>query len=238
MEVKRFIRDYWDRRGKSYDRSPGHVGLEDVWMDLFSKVFKGRKRILDVGTGTGFVASILSRLGHEVVGLDISRGMLEVARRKCDVELVMGDAEDLPFDDGSFDAVVCRHLIWTLPNPKKALKEWARVAREKVVVIDGKWLDSSISTRVRKAIGRILIGIYERRNPLKGFHYRRQIRKFLPYYGGAETGEIVEMFKSAGLRPRIWDLMWIRDLQARNMPFVYRFVWTKRDYFLVEGLKL
>jgi ubiquinone/menaquinone biosynthesis C-methylase UbiE len=242
MDVKRRIKEYWDNRGESYDRSPGHVCLPDVWRKVLSEVFDGKMRILDVGTGTGFLALILAELGHEVVGLDLSEGMLRVARKKAEqrglkIQFKLGDAENLPFKDESFDAVICRHLIWTLPNPKSALEEWARVARRKVIVIDGKWMDSSISTRVRKFFSRILIGIYERRNPFRYFHYRKDINKVLPFYGGAELRVLLDMFESAGLNPNVRDLMWIREMQMRDMPFVYRIAWTKRDYFMIEGVK-
>jgi ubiquinone/menaquinone biosynthesis C-methylase UbiE len=242
MDVKRRIKEYWDNRGESYDRSPGHVCLPDIWRKVLSEVFDGKMRILDVGTGTGFLALILAELGHEVVGLDLSEGMLRVARKKAKqrglkIQFKLGDAENLPFKDESFDAVICRHLIWTLPNPKRALEEWARVARRKVIVIDGKWMDSSIGTRVRKFFGRILIGVYERRNPFKNFHYRRNINKVLPFYGGAELRVLLDMFESAGLNPNVRDLMWIREMQMRDMPFVYRIAWTKRDYFMIEGVK-
>jgi len=242
MDVKRLIKDYWDSRGESYDRSPGHVCLPDVWRSILSDVFDSTMSILDVGTGTGFLALILAELGHEVVGLDISEGMLRAARRKAEqrklkIKFVLGDAENLPFEDESFDAVICRHLIWTLPNPKVALSEWARVARRKGVVIDGRWTDSSPITRVRRFFGRILIGIYERRNPFRQIHYRREINKHLPFYGGAEMNVMLDMFRSVGLRPKVRDLMWVRDLQMKDMPFVYRIAWTKREYFMIEGFK-
>ncbi len=116
MDVKRRIKEYWDNRGESYDRSPGHVCLPDIWRKVLSEVFDGKMRILDVGTGTGFLALILAELGHEVVGLDLSEGMLRVARKKAKqrglkIQFKLGDAENLPFKDESFDAVICRHLI-------------------------------------------------------------------------------------------------------------------------------
>ncbi len=242
MNVKALIKEYWDSRGESYDRSPGHVCLPEVWRAILRDVFNSNIRILDVGTGTGFLALILAELGHDVVGLDISKAMLRVARRKAErkglnIKFVLGDAENLPFENESFDAVICRHLVWTLPNPNLALAEWARVARERVVVIDGKWMDTSLSTKLRKFFGRILIGLYERRNPFKQFHYRKEINKALPFYGGAETDVMLEMFRSIGLKPKVRDLMWIKELQTKDMPFVYRIAWVKRDYFMIEGFK-
>ena len=131
MDVKRLIKEYWDSRGDSYDKSPGHVCLPDVWRSILSDVFDSKMRILDVGTG--FLALILAELGHEVVGLDISDGMLSVARKKAEqrglrIQFKLGDAENLPFKDDSFDAVICRHLIWTLPN-RSPLREHLGILR-------------------------------------------------------------------------------------------------------------
>lgn len=90
------------------------------------KIGETAKKVLDIGTGTGFLSIMLAEMGYEVVGLDISEEMLKRARNKAvdrgvKVEFKLGDAEDLPFDAGSFDAVVNRAVLWTLPDPKKRL---------------------------------------------------------------------------------------------------------------------
>lgn len=245
MYVKEEIRKYWNSRGKDYDKSPGHSGLPEVWKDILAGVFEGKMKILDVGTGTGFLALILTELGHDVVGIDLSEGMLEVAREKAEkfglkIEFKIGDAENLPFGDGSFDAVVCRHVLWTLPNPQRAIEEWCRVVREggKVVVIDGKWLGNSITARFRRFVGQIGIAVYERRNPWKGYHYRKEISKMLPFCSGSDPENVVELFRNAGLSNiSIKDLSWIRELMMHNQPLVYRFAWSGRKYFMIEGFK-
>lgn len=83
-----------------------------------------RRTILDVSCGTGFLSLLLAELGHFVVGLDLTEGMLEVHRRQArarglDITMVRGDAEDPPPGLGSFDAVVPRHLLWTLLRPQR-----------------------------------------------------------------------------------------------------------------------
>lgn len=244
MDVKEKIREYWDSRCTSYDRSPGHVALPELWKEFLSKLFERKMRVLDVGTGTGFIALLLAELGHEVVGVDISEGMLKVARDKAkkagvDVEFMQGDAEELPFDDESFDAVISRHLLWTLPNPKRAVEEWARVVRGrgKVIAIDGRWHAVSPKARLRRFIGRMGIAIYERRIPWRG-HYSREINNMLPFYGGSRPEKIVELFKGAGLTDiSVIDLRWIRERMLESQPFIYRFAWNGREYFAVTGLK-
>jgi len=244
-DVKEHIRSYWDSRGESYDKSPGHASLPEVWKDVLASVFKRKLRILDVGTGTGFLALILAELGHEVVGVDLSRGMLEVAREKVrkagiDVEFRLGDAENLPFSDASFDAVICRHLLWTLPDPQKAIREWSRVVRGggKVVAIDGRWFDTSGFAKLGRFVGRVGIALYERRNPWKNYHYRKKINRMLPLHSGSDPDKVIKMFGDAGLSGiSVKDLSWIRKMMLRERPFVYRLAWSGKEYFMVVGVK-
>jgi ubiquinone/menaquinone biosynthesis C-methylase UbiE len=93
--------------------------------------------ILDLGTGPGYVALELSRPGHRVVGLDLSRGMLRQAASERDrhdgvtgrVSLVQGDAQALPFADGSFDGVTAQSVIYLVPDRERLLHEVVRVLR-------------------------------------------------------------------------------------------------------------
>lgn len=88
--------------------------------------------VLDVATGTGAVAAeLLLRKGCRVVGLDQSAEMLAVARRRLppEVELVQGDAEHLPFEDSTFDALTFTYLLRYVDDPAAALCELARVVK-------------------------------------------------------------------------------------------------------------
>ncbi len=170
---------------------------------------------------------ILAELGHDVVGLDISRDTLKVAlekakKRRLNVQFKLGDAENLPFKDNSFDAVICRHLIWTLPNPKKAISEFARVSRHKVVIIDGKCMDKSLIAKFRRGFEKLLISLYAKRNPFRDFHCQKDINESLPFYSGTKPETIVEIFKEIGLKPYVADLSCIRDLLRRDLPIVYK----------------
>ena len=84
--------------------------------------------MLDVATGPGYVAERAQARGALPVGIDIAEGMLEAARqRHPDLRFVRADAEQLPFDDGSFEAVVGGFVVNHLPNPERAVAEAARV---------------------------------------------------------------------------------------------------------------
>ena len=95
------------------------------------------KRVLDVATGTGMVALALAARGCEVVGLDQSEQMLAGARAKLDarpqlagrVRLVRGEAEQLPFADGEFDALTFTYLLRYVDDRAATMAELARVVR-------------------------------------------------------------------------------------------------------------
>lgn len=145
----------WEAEAAAYDTAPRHGILHDdewiAWRRLVAAVLGDPKhsdvrpqRVLDVGTGTGLLALIAAELGHEVTGVDLSAAMLSAARRKAaeaglSIVWRVADAESLPADIGGFDAIVCRHLVWTLPHPDRALASWLAAARPGglVAIVDG-----------------------------------------------------------------------------------------------------
>lgn len=152
-KIKEEIAQYWNTRGGVYDTQPGH-GLKSAeekteWLKFLKSVVPAdAKRILDVGGGTGFLTLLLAELGYNVKSIDLSEGMQNDAKRKAiegnltdRVEFAIADAEKTGEPDNSFDVVVNRHLLWTLPHPSEAVDEWLRVVKPggKVIVIDGDW---------------------------------------------------------------------------------------------------
>jgi demethylmenaquinone methyltransferase/2-methoxy-6-polyprenyl-1,4-benzoquinol methylase len=122
--------------GPTYDRYAALLsfGQDPRWRRfLVSRVQADRDdRVLDVATGTGAVAlELLRQKGCTVVGLDQSREMLAVARRRLPpgVELAEGEADRLPFPDGSFDALTFTYLLRYVDDPGATLGELARVVR-------------------------------------------------------------------------------------------------------------
>ena len=243
--IKEKVRDYWDGRGRFYDSVPGHGSREKeriAWLREFRNVFgEDKKRVLDIGTGTGFLALLLADFGHDVTGIDMSDGMLSVAKEKAQdiglkIHFERGDAENLPFDDQTFDGVVCRHLLWTLPKPEKAISEWIRVTKQggKVTVIDGVW-DRGIERYISR-VGWILhVAIKEKRNLVKSYHYPKEVRNKLPYVKGIAGAEIASFLSNFGLEEiSVTDLGYLREIQKKYLPWYLKFSYSFPT-FLVSG---
>jgi demethylmenaquinone methyltransferase / 2-methoxy-6-polyprenyl-1,4-benzoquinol methylase len=107
------------------------AGLDRRWRRLTAQAaVRPGDRVLDACCGTGDLALEALKAGGDVVGLDFSARMLERARRKSDeVEWVQGDVTELPYEDGSFDAVTVGFGIRNVPELEAGLRELARVLR-------------------------------------------------------------------------------------------------------------
>jgi ubiquinone/menaquinone biosynthesis C-methylase UbiE len=88
------------------------------------------KRLLDVGCGTGHLAATAAKRGAEAEGIDFAGTMVATsAANYPEVKFTIGDAEDLPYEDGSFDCVACSFGLLHMPHPEKVMKEAYRVLR-------------------------------------------------------------------------------------------------------------
>ena len=147
--VKQQVATHWDRRAPTFDEDFGHSirtpEERAAWNRILDLVVGNRAALdaLDAGCGTGFLAFELTARGHRVTGVDFSPAMIGQARRKAGalgvtVRFEEGDVEQLPFTSASFDLVISRHVLWTLPHPEAAIDEWIRVLRPggRLVVVD------------------------------------------------------------------------------------------------------
>lgn len=124
-------RRIWDEAAPSYDASMAI--LERIWFGGGREWLGARAhgRVLEVAVGTG--SNVLRFPPDAVVtGIDLSPAMLEQARRRLAAAgrvatLLEADAESLPFDDGSFDTVVCALGLCSIPHPARAIGEMHRV---------------------------------------------------------------------------------------------------------------
>ena len=160
MEAARAnIAAYWETLSATYDDAPDHrlrgAAERDAWLQLLQSILPtAPARVLDLGTGTGFLALLLAELGHEVLGIDLAPGMIALARGKAAAlptppQFAVGDAGAPAVAAGTFDVVISRHLLWTLPDPLGALRNWRRALRPdgQLVIIDGLWATGQSANR-------------------------------------------------------------------------------------------
>ena len=120
-------------------------GIDVKWRKKVVKLVNdiNPETILDIATGTGDLAINLAKTNAtKIVGLDISDGMLEVGRHKIKknqldstIEMILGDSEDLPFSDNSFDAVTVAFGVRNFEHLEKGLAEILRVLKPKGIFV-------------------------------------------------------------------------------------------------------
>lgn len=145
------IEEYWTKRAKSYSeevRFEMEHENERRWMEVLQRYLKGipGKRVLDIGTGPGFFAIGLTKRGYQVTAVDYTWKMLEEAKKNAGaladkIDFWQMDAQNLDFEDASFDAIVTRNLTWNLERPGDAYREWHRVLKKGGVLLnfDAGW---------------------------------------------------------------------------------------------------
>lgn len=248
--VKQKISQYWDKSATTYDNSYGH-GLKsdlekELWLDLLARNIQlpHGAEILDVGCGTGFLSLLLAELGFKVTGLDLSEEMRHQAKAKAghagfDIRFMSGDAEAPPFPERSFDAVISRHVAWTLPDPQSALVNWGKLIRPggSVIIIDGVWTPRCLGSFLRflAADGvRLLQG--KLGHLLWARKYAR--KSDLPLYGGAEPEKVMKLVEETGFSRGWIDRMEpILTHERRNGPLEYRISYGKNRRYLIGGIR-
>lgn len=125
---KELERSGWQAKAEAYDKFAGKVTAQAVEVLLDAAAITGAKHVLDVACGPGYGAGGAAARGATAVGVDFAPSMVAVASKKFpDAEFREGDGESLPFDDGSFDAVICLFGLLHMPEPEKAITEAYRV---------------------------------------------------------------------------------------------------------------
>jgi ubiquinone/menaquinone biosynthesis C-methylase UbiE len=170
------LRKAWDKGAKTYDKQMG-------WAER--RIFGGGNRewacsraqgeMLEVAVGTGLNLPLYDS-GVNVTGIELSKEMLERARRRAakhdlEADLREGDAHALPFDNASFDTVVCTFALCEIPDVPQAVAEMKRVLKPggNLVLVDHVRSKSRAVFVIQKAIEQLsarLFGDYQTRRPL------------------------------------------------------------------------
>jgi len=180
----------------------------------------GADHVLDVATGTGLVAAeLVDRTGCRVTGIDQSPEMLAAARvRVADrgladrIDLVLGEAERLPFPDGAFDGLTVTYLLRYVEDPGATLHELVRVVRPGATVASLEfgvppWRPARWAWNAYTAVGLPLAGLLAGAEWYRVGRFLR--RSILDFYDRYPLPRLLDLHRAAGLR----------DLRVRRLSF-------------------
>ncbi|WP_244928119.1 class I SAM-dependent methyltransferase [Nocardioides sp. W7] len=194
-DVQQVMNEYWSVRSGPYDDYQQRADRRDddlaAWREVYAAALgESPLDVLDVGTGSGYVACVLADLGHRVTGVDLAEGMLERARAHADrmaspPAFLLGDAVAPPFPAASFDAVVNRYVAWTLREPDTALANWMTLLRPggTLAVVDSNWFADGLHVGASDAFLR---------------SYDEHVRQALPLAEAASIEPVAERVRAAG----------------------------------------
>lgn len=231
-QQKKRIRENWNKHAEDYDDQYQH-GIKSeaeraAWKELLRDLVGDTpKKILDVGAGTGFLSCFFAELGHDVTGIDLSPGMLAVARRKAErdglkINFKEGDAENTGEATEAYDIVVNRHLLWAMPHPQDAVNEWARVLKKggKLIIIDGDWHYNLPKNNIKIFLGDILTLFAEHKNRFK--QDRPHSTEGLPMTVPENAKNAPELVRKSGLKVSITGADAVEAAEKANMPLRHR----------------
>jgi len=153
---KEQVAKMFDTISKEYDGLNRVIsfGIDVKWRKKVVAIVKNQhpKTILDIATGTGDLAINLAETNAEkIIGLDISSGMLDVGKEKIKakklndtIEMILGDSENMPFDDNSFDAITVAFGVRNFETLENGLKEILRVLKPGGIFVI---LETSVPTK-------------------------------------------------------------------------------------------
>jgi S-adenosylmethionine-dependent methyltransferase len=212
-------REYEGRYQSGYREEIQNAIVFDTLNDLLKNE---SLRILDAGGGTGFYSIPYAAKGHDVVILDISEKMLEIAESKVSklgiqdkVEILLGDMEKIEMPDASFDVVFCHLALCHVNEPAKALSEFSRLLRKDglfSLIVENK-LFYSISKAFQGDVSEALRRLKENKLTVTVPELGR-LRTF-------ERNELLALLERVGLKPvRILGLRIFSDylLYAHKAP--------------------
>ena len=194
----------FDVAAEAYDRFMGRYSrsLSPQLADLAG--VRAGQRVLDVGCGPGALTTeLVGRLGADAVAAaDPSEPFVEAARRRHPgVEVAVAGAEDLPFEDGAFDAALAQLVVSFMSDPVAGLVEMRRVTRAGGIVAACVW------------------DLAGGPSPLTPFW--RGVAEVIPDardesgMAGAREGQLAALFESAGLDDVVGDELWVHGEHAR-----------------------
>lgn len=180
------VRQSFTTQAQAFAANPWVTDEDRIHRLVSAARLQGNERVLDIATGPGYIAEAFARAAREAVGVDLTDAMLAIAQKRTqergvsNVSFRAADAQNLPFENGAFDVVVCRLALHHLQNPISVLREMARACRTggKVVIED----------------------IYASEHPARAAYQDRwEILRDPSHVRALPLSELLQLFRDAGL---------------------------------------
>ena len=152
-------RQIWDQAAATFDDEPDH-GLRDpsvrrAWLARLSQWLPAPPAtVLDIGCGTGSLSLLLAEMGHQVTGVDLSPAMVARAQAKTlaaghQIPFQVMDAANPQLPARHFNVLLCRHLLWALPDLAAVLRRWVDLVEPggRLVLVEGYWQSGGLHAR-------------------------------------------------------------------------------------------
>ena len=228
---------YWTRRAAGYsevNQAELATSQREKWSRCLhaeiSRCFPGtppeQLHVLDIGTGPGFFAILLSEAGCDVTAVDLTPAMLEEAKKNAGslagrIRFLEMNAESPDFPDCSFDVVVSRNLTWNLPHPDHAYREWARVLKPGGLLLnfDANWYSYLFHEEAQAAYERDRVNSAEQgvwdQNVGENFDLMEDIARRVPLSDIRRPAWDLNLLESLGLRAEadeeVWQRVWSEE---------------------------
>jgi ubiquinone/menaquinone biosynthesis C-methylase UbiE len=258
----------WSSGGKHYDEISR--GISDSIEHAVTRLNPRRgERILDLSTGTGWTSRLVARRGAVVTGCDIAGDLLAAARGKAveeglKIDYQIGDAENLPFETGSFDAVISTCGIMFAARQEAAAAELARVVRKGGRIALTTWLSDGTLFKMFEVMKRYMAppptppqtpaprspfewGKTERITELLGHAFQLRFEKGISYYREPSAEAAWDTF-STGYGPTrtLANNLDSEKLDAFRKDFIAFHaahpselgICVRREYWLTYGVRL
>ncbi|MGA2097353.1 MAG: methyltransferase domain-containing protein [Candidatus Acidiferrum sp.] len=180
------VRESFTTQAQAFAANPWVIDQDRIKRLVAAAHLSGNERVLDMATGPGYIAEAFASAAREVVGVDLTDAMLAIAKQRTqergisNVSFRSADAQNLPFENGTFDAAVCRLALHHFQEPLRVLREMTRVCRSggKVVVED----------------------IYASEHPQRAAYQDRwEILRDPSHVRALPLSELLQLFRDAGL---------------------------------------
>ena len=200
----------WQGIPQQYHQAFGELTTQSIESLLDAAGVQNGTKVIDIATGPGYVAAAAARRGASVIGVDFSATMIaEAQRRNRDIEFREGDAEQLAFGNGLFEAAVMNFGILHLARPDQALAEACRVLRP------GGRFGFTVWAKPEEAVGfRIVLGAIAKHGNLNV-----PLPEGPPFFRFSEPDECIRSLLTVGFQspevvkvPQVWRLPSIDSL--------------------------